>query len=93
MRDTVAKALEREPGKSIKEYEHIVLELEPEISVKSVGNELRRGEADGRYKRDRPGGYRWYLASSEIEAADNDPTEAAASYSNNGGDDEPDNMT
>jgi len=93
VQDTVAMALELEPGKSIKEYEALVLDLQPEISVKSVGNELRRGERDGRYKRDRPGGYRWYLGSAEIEAADNVSAEDAASHSNQGGDDDPDNMT
>jgi hypothetical protein len=32
----------------------------PDIATKSIGNELRRGE-DRRYRRDRPGGYRWFL--------------------------------
>ncbi len=93
VQNTVAMALELEPGKSIKEYEALVLELEPEISVKSIGNELRRGEADGRYKRDRPGGIRWYLGSAETEAEGQSSGEPSASSSNQGGDDDPDNMT
>ncbi len=91
---TIAKALKANPGLTVGEYEQLVSRLEPEISTKSVGNELRRGERDGRYKRDRPGGYLWYLAESdETEAEGQSSGEPSASSSNQGGDDDPDNMT
>ena len=86
---TITKALKASPGLTVGEYEQLVSRLEPEISVKSVGNELRRGERDGRYKRDRPGGYLWYLAGSdETETEGQSSEEPSASYSNQGGGDD-----
>ena len=64
---TVEAVIAQHPGLSISEIEKLVLEKEPAISQKSVGNELRRGETAGKYKRDRPGGYSWYL-NGETEA-------------------------
>lgn len=93
VQDTVAAALVLEPGLTIKGYEELVAQMEPEISSKSVGNELRRGEQSNRYKRDRPGGYRWYLVSADGEAADQVSDQTAASDSIQGGGDGTDNMT
>jgi len=87
--ETVAEALRMSPGQNIGFYEQLVTELSPEISVKSVGNELRRGERDGRYKRDRLGGYLWYLVEpDETEAEGQSSGQPSASYSNQGGDDD-----
>lgn len=53
-----------QPGLSITEIETEVAKLNPEISNKSVGNELRRMERK-KYIRDRAGGYRWFLMGSQ----------------------------
>lgn len=47
-------------GLTVSEIEELVELIDPEISRKSVGNELRRLEGK-KYRRDRPGGYKWYL--------------------------------
>jgi hypothetical protein len=72
-RGAVGRALEQvlteSPGLTITEIEARAVALDPEISAKSVGNDLRRLEGK-RYRRDRPKGYRWYL----IGAAGQDET-------------------
>lgn len=68
VQSVLSDTLAANPGLSISDYERLVLSAEPEISVKSVGNDLRRGEGT-RYKRDRPGGTKWYLFYQEIEEA------------------------
>lgn len=63
-RGSVGTALEivlkAKPGSAITEIEAEAVRLNPEISTKSVGNELRRMEGK-KYRRDRPGGYQWFL--------------------------------
>lgn len=67
-RGSVATAIDNvltvQPGLSITEIETEVAKLNPEISNKSVGNELRRMERK-KYIRDRAGGYRWFLMGSQ----------------------------
>jgi hypothetical protein len=84
---TLAKVLAEFPGRSVSEYEALVTLEEPEISVKSVGNELRRGERDGRFERDRPGGYHWYLKGGKREAERALGIGSSASSGNQGGGD------
>jgi hypothetical protein len=65
---TIAKVIVESPGLSITDYEGMVLALEPEVSAKSIGNELRRGEGT-KYKRDRPNGNRWFPIDYQDEGA------------------------
>lgn len=60
VRKVLGKFLDARPGLTIADYEKLVTDVEPEISAKSVGNELRRGEGT-LYKRDVPRGNRWFL--------------------------------
>ena len=68
-RGSVGRALEsvigKYPGLAVTEIEERVLQLDREIARKSIGNELRRLEGK-RYKRDRPGGYRWFLIDQAV---------------------------
>lgn len=76
-----------EPGLSISDYERLVLRVEPDISSKSIGNDLRRGEGT-RYKRDRPGGNKWYPIDYRFEeAASNAEAAAPSMFSNQEGGD------
>jgi hypothetical protein len=82
-------ALTERPGSSIAELEDMAKINAPEISVKSVGNELRRME-DERYRRDRPNGYKWFLiggdAEKETVEGSSPPTSTASSTSQDNGD-------
>jgi hypothetical protein len=60
----IKDVLTASPGMPITEIEKLVLERHPEISPKTIGNELRRGEGD-RYVRN--GKYSWLLKSEEAE--------------------------
>lgn len=86
---TLTTVLKENPGLTVSDYERLVVEREPEISIKSVGNELRRGERDGRYRRDRPGGYHWYIAprTRRIETEGSSTENTSVSHSDQGGDD------
>lgn len=85
--ENLSKALTEFPGLIASDYERIVTGRVPAISSKSVGNELRRGERDGRYERDRPGGYRWYLKGEAPEAEGTPGKETSAPSSDQGGSD------
>lgn len=61
----IKDVLTKSPGMPIAEIEKLVLERHPEISPKTIGNELRRGEND-RYVRS--GKYSWLLKSEEAES-------------------------
>lgn len=66
VQETLSKIVAANPGKTVSDYEKLVTEAEPEISTKSVGNELRRREGI-QYRRDRPGGYLWYPMTQKSE--------------------------
>jgi hypothetical protein len=71
--------LELYPGSSIPDIEEMVAHENKEIARKSVGNEVRRMEGK-KYKRDRPGGYRWFLIDHNVNQEVGEPTpEASAS--------------
>jgi hypothetical protein len=72
----VDDVLRAEPGLSIIDIESRVEKLNPEISIKSVGNELRRLEGK-KYKRDRPGGYQWFLVNDREGGETGAPAPAA----------------
>lgn len=86
--NVVGEMVRASPGLTIGEYEQMVTKAEPLISVKSVGNELRRGEGK-RYKRDRPNGYKWYPLDYEIEVEGTAGSAPSTSFfhSNQGGSD------
>ena len=69
-RGSVGKAIDtvlsERPGLLVPQLEEAVLEVDPEIAKKSVGNELRRMEGT-KYKRDRPSGYRWFLINQPVD--------------------------
>ena len=60
--DVIRTVLRESPGLSISEIEERALRLAPDVSSKSVGNELRRREGDA-YVRE--GKYKWYLKDQE----------------------------
>jgi len=67
-RGSVGKAIDpllrANPGMLVPDLEAEVKRRHPEIHPKSIGNELRRFEG-GKYKRDREGGYRWFLIDDQ----------------------------
>ena len=65
--------LELYPGSSIPDIEEMVWQENKEIARKSVGNEVRRMEGK-KYKRDRPGGYRWFLIDHHVDQKVGEPT-------------------
>ncbi len=69
VKNAVELVVREQPGLQITDYERIVTEAHPEIAIKSIGNQLRSGEREGRFKRDRPGGYRWFPADWQNDAA------------------------
>jgi hypothetical protein len=79
-RGSVGKAVDSvltdKPGLLTPEIEERVLQIDPEIARKSVGNELRRLEGK-KYKRDRPGGYRWFLIDQPVGQEGGEPTPRA----------------
>lgn len=85
--EQLRKALTEYPGLAASDYERIVTGWAPEVSAKSVGNELRRGEDEGRYVRDRTGGYRWYLKGQIPETEGAPGKESSVSEPNQGGSD------
>lgn len=78
--DFLADLLTKHPGLTMSEIEVRGAVEAPELATKSLGNDLRRREGT-RYRRDRPGGNRWFLID---DAADQEraPT-------NEGGDNAP----
>jgi hypothetical protein len=76
-RGSVGKAVDSvladRPGMLTPEIEERVLQNDPEIARKSVGNELRRLEGK-KYKRDRPGGHRWFLIDQPVGQKGGEPT-------------------
>lgn len=70
-RGTVPKVLDKmlteHPGKTIAEYEELAPSYDNRISIKSVGNELRRHEHT-KYRRNDDG--EWFLINSDGEAED-----------------------
>lgn len=60
--DIVRRVLGEAPGLSISEIEARANALAPEVSSKSVGNELRRREGDAYVRR---GKYSWFLKGQE----------------------------
>jgi hypothetical protein len=76
--------LREHPGLSVGHMEKIFSEHHQEIAQKSIGNELRRMEGN-KYKRDRPGGYRWFLIDQQVDQKVGEPThESSASDIFNG---------
>jgi hypothetical protein len=69
-RGSVEKAIDAvlvdRPGLLVPQIEEAVFLLDPEIAKKSVGNRLRIMEGN-KYKRDRPGGYRWFLIDQQVD--------------------------
>lgn len=87
---TVDAVLKEHPGLTIADYEGLVVQREPEISIKTVGNHLRAGEREGKYRRDKPGGYQWYFVEEENETEPDDFESllgSASSHSNQEGGD------
>lgn len=86
---TIDAILKANPGLTIADYEGLVLKQEPEIAIKTVGNHLRSGERTGRYRRDRPGGYQWYLVEKNETEPDDfvGPIGSASSHSSQEGGD------
>lgn len=82
-RGTVPKVLGRmmteHPGKTIVEYEEMTPQYDDQISVKSVGNELRRMEGK-RYRRNDDG--EWFLMPGNKEAAGTATNETPAASDN-----------
>jgi hypothetical protein len=80
-RGSVGKAIDtvlsEKPGMLVPELEEAVLQADPEIAKKSVGNELRRMEGN-KYKRDRPRGYRWFLIDQPVDQEIGEPTPQTA---------------
>ena len=56
----IGQVLKVHPGLTAQEVEEAALAFDPEVSRKSVGNNLRRLEGV-KYRRDKPGGYHWFL--------------------------------
>jgi len=83
-RGSVGRAIDtvllEKPGLLVPQLEEAVLEVDPEIAKKSVGNELRRMEGN-KYKRDRPGGYRWFLIDQQVDQEVGEPTEQSSAPS------------
>ncbi|MGN6817995.1 MAG: hypothetical protein ACTHJR_04930 [Sphingomonas sp.] len=79
-RGTVPRVLDQmltdRPGLTILEYEALAPEYDDRISIRSVGNELRRFEGT-KYERDRPGGYQWFLKGQKDKGSDT-PGKAAS---------------
>lgn len=69
--------LKTKPGCSIPDLEELVWRENREIARKSVGNEVRRMEGT-KYKRDRPGGYRWFLIDHPVDQEGGEPTPQAS---------------
>jgi hypothetical protein len=67
-------------GADLPEIESRVLMERPDISRKSVGNELRRLEGD-LYERDRPRGHRWFLIQKGQEGVGEPAAQAPTSES------------
>jgi hypothetical protein len=65
--------LSEKPGLLVPQLEEAVLEADPEVARKSVGNHLRHLEGT-KYKRDRPGGYRWFLIHQQVDQVAGEPT-------------------
>lgn len=79
VQETLIRIMAEKPGLAITDYEKLVAEVEPEISYKSIGNELRRYEGS-KYKRDREGGNRWFPIDYQFEeAGDAQPSGPASS--------------
>jgi hypothetical protein len=68
--------LAEQPGLLVPQIEEAVLLVDPGIAKKSVGNKLRSMEGK-RYKRDRPGGYRWFLIDQMVDREVGEPTPQA----------------
>lgn len=62
--NAIEPILRANPGMLVPDLEAAVKQLHPEIHPKSIGNELRRFEGE-KYKRDREGGYRWFLVDDQ----------------------------
>lgn len=79
-RGAVGKAIDpilrANPGMLVPDLESEVKRLHPEIHPKSIGNELRRFEGE-KYKRDREGGYRWFLIEDQDGGRTGAPAPAA----------------
>lgn len=76
-RGSVGKAIDtvlaEHHGLMVPQLEEAVLQIDAEIAKKSIGNELRRMEGT-KYKRDRPGGYRWFLIDQQVDQEGGEPT-------------------
>jgi hypothetical protein len=76
-RGSVGKAIDtvlaERPGLMVPNLEEAILQIDSEIAKKSIGNELRRMEGN-KYKRDRPGGYRWFLIDQQVDQKVGEPT-------------------
>jgi len=83
----IDSVLRKKPGLPIVELETEVARLNPEVSIKSVGNELRRMEGR-KYRRDRAGGYHWFLLDEQVGGATDAVTSAANALKMTGGSDD-----